>query len=48
MRARPKVVVDMGGYGIEPITYVFGANAVEVAQDLVTLARELTKVRPQG
>ena len=40
---RPKVVVDAGGYGVEPITYVFGSNAVEVALNIVSLAKETAK-----
>ncbi len=40
---RPKVVVDAGGYGVEPITYVFGGNAVEVALNIVSLAKETAK-----
>jgi predicted fused transcriptional regulator/phosphomethylpyrimidine kinase len=42
--SKPKVIVDIGGYGIEPITYVFGNNAVEVALNIVSLAKEVAKL----
>lgn len=45
LTSRVKVVIDIGGYGIEPITYVFGGNAIEVALNVVALAKELAKMR---
>ncbi|WP_291766493.1 thiamine-phosphate synthase family protein [Caldivirga sp. UBA161] len=42
--SKPKVVADTGGYGVEPITYVFGSNAVEVALSIVSLAKEAAKL----
>ena len=42
--SKPRVVVDTGGYGVEPITYVFGSNAVEVALSIVSLAKEVAKL----
>ncbi|ABW01863.1 thiamine-phosphate synthase family protein [Caldivirga maquilingensis] len=41
---KPRVIVDTGGYGVEPITYVFGSNAVEVALNVVSLAKEVAKL----
>lgn len=39
----PDVVVDMGGYGIEPITYIFGRDSMDVALRIIRLARHLAK-----
>ena len=39
--SRPRAVADMGGYGIEPITYIFGRDAVDVALHVIRLAREV-------
>ena len=32
LKKEPDAIVDLGGWGIEPITYVFGRNAVEVIE----------------
>ncbi len=34
-----RAVIDTGGEGIEPVTYIFGANAVEVATIAVEVSR---------
>ena len=37
------VVVDTGGEGLEPITYVFGKNATETAEIVLNIANNYTK-----
>ncbi len=37
----PDVVVDRGEYGIEPVAYVFGHTAVEVAEKVVHIAKSI-------
>ncbi|RLI33468.1 transcriptional regulator [Candidatus Bathyarchaeota archaeon] len=39
----PDVVVDKGGYGIEPVSYLFGGSAVEVAERAIQIAEALNK-----
>ena len=39
----PDVVVDKGGYGIEPVSYLFGGSAVEVAERTIQIAEALNK-----
>jgi predicted fused transcriptional regulator/phosphomethylpyrimidine kinase/predicted transcriptional regulator len=34
-----EVVIDRGGIGLEPATYVFGANAIDVVKKVVKIAR---------
>jgi len=41
----PKVAVDVGGRGVEPVTYVFGGSAVEVVLAAERIAR-LVKSQP--
>ncbi len=43
LRRLPEVVVDKGGYGIEPISYLFGTTAVEVAERAIHVAEEVSK-----
>lgn len=38
----PNVVVDKGGYGIEPISYLFGATAIDVVRGAIQVVEELT------
>jgi predicted fused transcriptional regulator/phosphomethylpyrimidine kinase len=37
----PDALVDEGGYGVEPATYVFGSSSVEVAEKAVKIARTM-------
>ncbi len=37
------VVVDTGGKGLEPITYIFGKNATETAEIVLSIANNYTK-----
>ena len=37
---RPRIVVDVGGRGVEPVTYIFGGSAVEVVLTAERVARE--------
>jgi len=39
----PDIIVDKGGLGIEPVTYVFGEDAIEVAEKIVKIYNKLTK-----
>ncbi len=39
----PDIVVDRGGLGIEPITYIFGKNAVDAAEKIVKIYKKLTE-----
>ncbi|MCS7116159.1 MAG: thiamine-phosphate synthase family protein [Nitrososphaerota archaeon] len=36
----PKVVIHKGGIGIEPMTYIFGGSATEVAEEATRIASE--------
>jgi predicted fused transcriptional regulator/phosphomethylpyrimidine kinase/predicted transcriptional regulator len=40
----PNVMVDKGGYGIEPVSYLFGSSAVEVAGKAIRIAEALSQV----
>jgi hypothetical protein len=40
----PNVMVDKGGYGIEPVSYLFGGSAVEVAGKMIQIAEVLSQV----
>jgi len=42
----PNVIVDKGGYGIEPVSYLFGGSAVEVAEKAIQIAEALSQVEP--
>lgn len=37
----PRVIIDLGGYGIEPISYLFGESAVELAKLVIQIAELL-------
>lgn len=37
----PDALVDEGGYGVEPATYLFGSSSVEVAEKAIKIARTL-------
>jgi predicted fused transcriptional regulator/phosphomethylpyrimidine kinase/predicted transcriptional regulator len=37
----PDALVDEGGYGVEPATYVFGSSSVEAAEKAVRIARTM-------
>jgi hydroxymethylpyrimidine/phosphomethylpyrimidine kinase len=39
----PDAVVDEGGYGVEPATYIFGSSAVDVADKSIRIARALAR-----
>jgi hydroxymethylpyrimidine kinase/phosphomethylpyrimidine kinase len=39
----PDVIYDYGDYGKEPITFIFGRNAREVAQKVINIARLVAK-----
>ena len=39
----PDVIVDKGGYGIEPVSYLFGDSAVEVARKAIQIAEALNR-----
>lgn len=39
----PDVIVDKGGYGIEPVSYLFGDSAVEVARKATQIAEALSR-----
>ncbi|MEM3387477.1 MAG: thiamine-phosphate synthase family protein [Nitrososphaerales archaeon] len=41
----PEVFVDAGGYWIEPSAYIFGSNAVEVAQKAIKVAEEVARLK---
>ncbi len=41
----PRVVVDLGGRGVEPVTYIFGSGAVEVVLAAEQLARLIKSQR---
>ncbi|MGC8544006.1 MAG: thiamine-phosphate synthase family protein [Vulcanisaeta sp.] len=36
------VVIDLGGYALEPITYVFGLDAVDVALKIIRIASKIS------
>jgi hypothetical protein len=38
----PDAVVDEGGYGVEPATYIFGSSALDVADKSIRIARALS------
>ncbi len=40
------VVVDLGGYALEPITYVFGMDSVDVALKIISIALKITQLSP--
>ena len=44
----PDVFVDAGGYWIEPSAYIFGANAVEVAQKAIKVAEVVASLRSES
>jgi len=44
----PEVFVDLGGYWIEPSAYIFGVNAVEVAQKAIKVAEYVARLRSGG
>lgn len=37
----PKVIIDLGGYGIEPVSYLFGESALELAKLVIEIAELL-------
>jgi len=37
----PEAIIDKGGYGIEPVTYLFGSTATEVARRAIKVVEEL-------
>jgi len=37
----PDALVDEGGYGVEPATYLFGSSSVEVAEKAIKIAKTL-------
>lgn len=39
----PDVIVDKGGYGIEPAAYIFGGSAVEAVKKAIQIARAVAK-----
>ena len=39
----PDALVDEGGYGVEPATYIFGSSATDVAEKAIKVARNLGK-----
>jgi predicted fused transcriptional regulator/phosphomethylpyrimidine kinase len=41
----PEVFVDLGGYWIEPSAYIYGVNAVEVAQKAIKVAEYVVRLR---
>jgi hypothetical protein len=43
LRHLPNVVVDKGGYGIEPVSYLFGVTALDVARRAIQVAEELAR-----
>jgi hypothetical protein len=38
----PEALVDEGGYGVEPATYIFGYSATEVAEKAIEIAKTLS------
>ena len=38
----PDVVIDCGGLGVEPIAYIFGIDAIDVAQKAISIASAYT------
>ena len=44
----PDVFVDAGGYWIEPSAYIFGADAVEVAQRAIKVAEVVARLRSKS
>lgn len=48
LRHLPDVVVDKGGYGIEPVSYLFGSTAIEVAEKAIQVAEEVSKAEVTG
>jgi len=40
----PNVIVDGGGYEIEPVSYIFGVSAVEVAGRAIQIAEMLSQI----
>jgi len=44
----PDVFVDAGGYWIEPSAYIFGSNAVEVAQKAIKVAEVVVRLRSKS
>jgi len=39
----PKIIIDKGGYGIEPITYIFDKDALSVAKVAIGIAEQYAK-----
>jgi predicted fused transcriptional regulator/phosphomethylpyrimidine kinase len=37
----PDALVDEGGYGVEPTTYIFGSSALDVADKSIRIAKAL-------
>jgi predicted fused transcriptional regulator/phosphomethylpyrimidine kinase/predicted transcriptional regulator len=42
----PDALVDEGGYGVEPATYVFGSSATDVAEKAIKIAGTLSEKSP--
>ncbi|MBM3898428.1 MAG: hypothetical protein FJ358_07915 [Thaumarchaeota archaeon] len=40
IKQQPKAVIDAGGQGIEPITYIFGESALDVATSAIAISRQ--------
>ncbi|MEM3063123.1 MAG: thiamine-phosphate synthase family protein [Nitrososphaerota archaeon] len=38
------IIIDKGGYGIEPITYIFGKDAVSVAKIAIEIAKRYSEI----
>ena len=38
----PDILIDKGGHGIEPVTYVFGRNATDAAEKVIKIYESLT------
>lgn len=43
-----EIVVDSGGTGIEPNTYVFGLDSIDVANKILTIAKSISSERPNA
>jgi len=43
----PDALVDEGGYGVEPATYIFGSSALDVAETAINIAKIVTQKRQE-
>ena len=45
IKKQPQAIIDAGGQGIEPITYLFGERALEVAKEAIAISQQYMMLR---